>query len=816
MHMNVEEKSPTQLLEENAELRKALNEEKRKNAILNQFIDSSPMKTEELLEKSKNRFKAMIEKSPLPMVITDANHDIEYFNDKFTELFGYTEDDVSTSEKWWKLACPDEIYRQKVQESWCEAIEKAKIKHIGIETQTWELTIKDCSKRFCEFNMIPLGGCSLIVINDITSRKLADENLRRNEELLRITGSVAKVGGWEIDMDTMNPIWSEEVYRIHEVDQSVQPSLEEAINFYAPEARPVIRKAFQKCAEQGIGYDLELRLITAKEKHLWVRALGKAEMKDEKIVRIYGSFQDITDQKTYQIQLQQSEERYRKLIETAQEGIWTIDAEGITTLVNPFMANMLGYKESEMLGKMLFDFMDERGIEISKKNMKRREQGISEIHEFELLHKNGTRLYTTMATSPLYSSEDQYIGALACVTDITKRKKFENELREAKDRAEKANLAKSRFLATMSHEIRTPMNGVLGTTQLLLKTGLTPVQKKYVDTLLTSGKQLLYMLNDILDLSKLEANQLTLTEEVFDPSTCVREVIEMMKPHAEEKKINLYSVLDFGASSRVLGDSMRLKQVLNNLVHNAIKFTTSGEVSITAKATVQKSPHIQLQFRVKDTGIGISEDSLSFLFKEFSQIDSSMTRKTGGTGLGLSICQKLIHLMGGEIGVNSKLGEGSEFYFTVSLIEILASEAAVEANLAPNVPQPSLPRGNIKILLAEDNLINQMVVEDMLQSLGYAVDVVDNGLQVLEQMQKERYDLIFMDIHMPEMDGVTATQKIIQQYPQNERPIIVALTADALSENKAYYLKSGMDEFISKPLDYDRLEEIFKRFDFRC
>ena len=393
--------------------------------------------------------------------------------------------------------------------------------------------------------------------------------------------------------------------------------------------------------------------------------------------------------------------------------------------------------------------------------------------------------------------------------EILERQKIEKELRFERNKAQQATLAKSQFLAMMSHEIRTPMNGVLGTSQLLAETNLNVEQENYVDVLLKSGQHLLYIINDILDYSKLEANQLTLVKDTYSPEKAIREVIDVMQGIAKEKNLELSFTVDNSVPKFVLGDAVRIKQIISNLLSNAIKFTYQGRVSISITTQSNSSNRLDLCFLVKDTGIGIAEDKKSALFQEFFQIDATIARSTGGTGLGLSICRKLVHLMGGEIYVKSQEGVGSEFYFTVPLIEATIKTVVLPEGERTKPEREITP---IRILVVEDNPVNQLVATRMLGKLGHTFDVANNGQEALEKLEVQKYDAILMDIHMPVMDGLTAMKQIKQKFPENNRPAVIALTADALSEEKEAYLNAGMDDYIAKPFDRSTLKSMLEKY----
>ncbi|BAY48715.1 multi-sensor hybrid histidine kinase [Scytonema sp. HK-05] len=539
------------------------------------------------------------------------------------------------------------------------------------------------------------------------------------------------------------------------------------------------------------------------------------------VAGIVTTCRDITERKRTGEALRESQQMLQLVMDNIPQFIFWKDRNSVFLGCNRNFAQLVGLGSPEnIVGKTDYDltYQTQEADFFRKCDQRVMETSTPEYHIIEpLLLADGKQAWLDTNKVPLHDSRGNVVGILGSFEDITERKRGEAALVEAREAAFEASRLKSQFLANMSHEIRTPLNAVIGMTNLLLNTELKPEQRGFVQTIRHSNDALLSIINDILDFSKIECGKLELEQQPFDLQKCVEESISLVASKAAEKGLKLAYSIAPSTPKTLVADAARLSQILVNLLSNAVKFTEFGKVtvSVTAKKVRGKqdwrslvSPDsldtYEIEFAVKDTGIGIPQERIEHLFEPFTQVDSSISRRYGGTGLGLAICKQLTEIMGGRIWVESTLGQGSSFYFTLiaQSSPMQVDTPKVESRVA--IPQiaEQLP---LRILLAEDNQVNQQVALLILKKLGYQADAVGNGLEVLRSLRCQMYDVVLMDIQMPKMDGLTATRHICQEWSKDQRPRIIAMTAYATDYAREQCLEAGMDDYISKPIEIEKL-----------
>ncbi|MDO3380204.1 PAS domain-containing hybrid sensor histidine kinase/response regulator [Geoalkalibacter halelectricus] len=520
---------------------------------------------------------------------------------------------------------------------------------------------------------------------------------------------------------------------------------------------------------------------------------------------------DITEQKHLEQSLRESEKRFHDLVETVGDWVWEVDQDGVYTYSNPRVYDLLGYHPHEVIGTSVFALMpadEARRVETLFKDFAARKQTFTGLENINL-HKNGRQVILETSGLPFFDAQGQLLGFRGVDRDITERKANAEKLRLAKEAAEQATEAKSRFLANMSHEIRTPMAAVLGALECLALEELDPESNRCLRMAELAAQSLMDLIGDILDFSRIEAGKLSLKEVPFALGTCVNDVVEMLKPGATRKGLRLNLEILPEVPPALIGDPVRLQQILINLVSNAIKFTESGEIELRISRDEEGGGNpepCRLRFSVRDTGIGIAPEFMGRLFESFAQDDSSLTKSPGGTGLGLPICKGIVEHMGGHIEATSVLGQGSTFTFTLPLRK--APPEWREQPCAPS-PAPARDTSSLQILLGEDDPALRKLMETLLANRGWRFLAVENGLEVIKAWQNGTFDLILMDAQMPLLDGFDAARRIREQEKSTGGHIpIIALTAHAGKECEAQALAAGMDAFLTKPL---RMNELYAR-----
>ncbi|MFV0183205.1 response regulator [Empedobacter falsenii] len=756
----------------------------------------------EELENSERKFRNFFNSSLGLMTIHDLDGNILSINKKGLESIGYTEEESKDLDL--KKLIPKANHQE--YETYIDTIAKQKqnsvlmplIKKDGMLTYWLYSNILDKDN---DGNPIVMSTAV-----DMTQRIILERDLNRVRQLLDHTYEVANVGGWKFDLIHNRLIWADTTKKIHEVEPDYEPNVETALNFYEPKkSYPKIKKAFKDAIEKGISYDLELQIITQKNKTVWVRCKGIPEFVDGVCVSLFGIFQDINDKKIYTLELARQKAIFETFINHVPASVAMFDNKmNYLTLSNKWSEEFV-VKKKNVIGKSHYDIYDvpeERKL----------------IYEACLngeSHSNPDSIFST----PKYDSEQHYaweihpwyinkkqIGGLIMFSqNITESVKKNKELKKAKKNADIANRAKSEFLANMSHEIRTPLNGVIGFSDLLLKTPLNQSQKQYLNYINDSANSLLSIINDILDFSKIESGRMDVSIEKNNLFELGNQVINVILYQAENKKIELLLNIDNSLPQFIWIDEARLKQVLINLLGNAVKFTEKGEIELKINQVepIVEGKKAKLRFSVRDTGIGIKPEKQSKIFDAFTQEDSTVSKRFGGTGLGLTISNKLLNYFGSHLELESEVDKGSTFYFDL------------EVDYEYNFNQQFDHLDEIKhVLIVDDNQSNQVILKHILEFKKITSDLANNGMEALQKvLNGEVYDVILMDYHMPVLNGLETIQKI-KEYVESKQTKIPLVLLHSSSEDEFLIQKAkelGINSRLLKPIKSEELFETLRK-----
>ncbi|MEZ5071292.1 MAG: PocR ligand-binding domain-containing protein [Bacteroidales bacterium] len=650
------------------------------------------------------------------------------------------------------------------------------------------------------------------ISDDITVSRRAREEISKIQHILEETGNLAKVGGWEFDVETGEGTWTKEVAQIHDLDPAVPVNKGIGLSFYAPESKRTIELAIEKAISRGEPYDLELELVTARGVHKWVRSIGRPVQKNGKITMLRGSFQDITRIKDVQNQLEANSNFLDTIIRSAAVSMWISDAGGTVIEANGACLKLFGATEEEVVGKYSIlqdNVVKEAGFMPLVENVFQKGEMADFTIDYNLMEvghvqvKEGTRRVVRSIITPVFGINKEVTHAIVQSIDLSEIKQFERELILAKEKAEESDKLKTAFLANMSHEIRTPMNGILGFADLLKDAGLSAdQQKRYIEIIEKSGRRMLHIISDLIDISKIETGQVEIIKEKVEINPLLEELQVFFLPEARKRGLSL--ILDTEgrrADCHILTDRIKITQVLTNLIGNALKFTKEGSVRMGCSLEGD-----QVVFQIRDTGIGISFDLQERIFERFVQGDLNGVHETEGSGLGLAISKAFVEKMGGRMWVESERGKGSVFSFCLPYLQ---SKRKSDIPGLERSPRWNAPR-NIRILIAEDDEHSFLYLNEILSSENIEVLRAVNGREAVELCRTtEGIQLVLMDVKMPVLNGLEATKQI--KLIHSSLPVI-AQSAFITARDKESARLAGCDAYIEKPVRRDELYAVMKKF----
>ena len=648
-------------------------------------------------------------------------------------------------------------------------------------------------------------------------RKHAEQALLKSRKSLARAQRIAHLGSWNWDIDSDTHTWTKEMYQMLGVTPTdAKLTLDDFYQRIHFEDREAIEYFIDSAlSHPDIDFDVEFRVPRGSNGDRVVHARGEVSRDDSgKPIKMFGTIQDVSEHKRLEAALQTNTERLKLALEGANEGLWDWSIDTGAVYYSPRWMTMLGYPNAAVNAniatfKTLLHVDDISNVQHS---WQAHVDGHTRVFEAEFRLKSQSGLWVWVMSRGRVVSRNgngMPLRAVGTHTDISEHKRVQTMIQTAKEAALQANQAKSEFLANMSHEIRTPMSAINGLTHLALNAELSDKVRKYLDKIAFSSQVLLGIINDILDFSKIEAGKMVLEAEVFRLDDLIAELINTHRPDANENGVELRAQTEPDIANTIKGDVLRLRQVLTNFIKNAIKFTNAGSIilNVTQAQAQRSNDQIKLIFSVKDTGIGIEPADVAKLFDPFTQADASGTRKYGGAGIGLAICKRLVEMMGGNIDVDSKPGKGATFQFTamVEPVEIDTDKSQSPLLLKSSATDADLERiKDARVLLVDDNEINQMVAKQILEQIGLAVTLAAQGKDALAAVANSHFDIVLMDLLMPEMDGFEATRLIRNSFSKQDLPII-AMTASDTQSDLERSMQAGMNDRINKPFEIDNI-----------
>ncbi|MFZ2470340.1 MAG: PAS domain S-box protein [Methanothrix sp.] len=798
---------------------------------------------EEALKRSQERYRILVENLNDAIFTLDSAGLIIYMSPVVEPLLGYRPEEV-IGEYFAQFVHPEDL--PGLKDSFCKTMQG--------RLEPYEFRVRDKGNRYRHVRTssrieIDEQGQTLGItgiLSDITKQKQRDDAKQESESKLAAIIEFLPDATFVIDLQGKVIAWNramEEMTGVNKKDMIGQGDHAYAVPFYGERRRQLLDLLDKDDKEIASNYQYVQRkgntlyaeiftpaLFGGRGAHVWATGAPIFDAKGKRLGAIE-SIRDITDSKRAKEELQESKDYLEKIINSIGDPIFVKNLEHQFVLVNDAFCALSGHSREGLLGKKDYDFFPSEQVAVFlEKDERVFETGKENVNEETITDSQG-KDRTIITKKTLYTDNSGGKFIVGIIRDITERKWAEEELQKTNQQlktaiakanelttlARKANAAKSEFLANMSHEIRTPLNGVIGMTELLLDTDLNSEQLEYAQTINSSGEALLTLINDILDFSKIEARKLVIERQDFDLASVLKYTTDLLARCAKEKGLQVTCLVDPDVPMLLRGDAGRLRQILANLGGNGVKFTNQGKVKIEVKVEKEEETNITLRFSIRDTGIGIPADRLAVLFTPFTQADGSATRKYGGTGLGLAISKQLAQMMNGKIGAESTEGVGSTFWFTARFEKNAHRVQPIDtpSQAAPMAAGPALALpGKVRILLAEDNPVNQKVALAMLKRLGCRTDVVANGREAVKAMQTVPYDLVLMDCQMPEMDGFEATRAVRQKESAASSPSIpiIAMTASAMQADRERCLQSGMNDFIAKPVQPGDLAEMLARW----